>query len=148
VGRPFGMSGIEIAGIVLGALPILFSALDGYRNSISRIGQGFRRRKTIEKLARALRMQRQTLLAIIKQIILESGCESLPTQDSEISSFLKEQETKARVSNYLGDENDAAFEDAVAQCFDSVSRVTARVASYVPTLKVNLSPHLSPHLSL
>jgi hypothetical protein len=141
------MSGIEVAGFVLGVLPILFSALDGYRKSISRIGQGFRKRKTIEKLARALRMQRQTLLAIIKQILLESGCKSLPAEDSEIASFLNEQQTKELVSDYLGHENDAAFEDAVSQCFDSVQRVTARVAYYVPTLKVYLSHNLSPYLS-
>jgi hypothetical protein len=130
------MSGIEIAGIVLGALPILFGALDGYRESISRIGQGIRKRKTIEKLARALHMQTQTILAIVKQILLESGCGPLTADDSEIANVLREPATKEFVSAYLGPDNDSAFENAVSQCFESVKRVTARIIRYVPNLKV------------
>ena len=130
------MSGIEIAGIVLGALPILFEALDGYRGSINRISQGVRKRKYVEKLARALRMQRQTLESILKIVLLESGCESLPAADEHIRDCLNDPSNKARVKDYLGVQNDLAFQDAVTDCFESVHRATLRVAAYVPLVKV------------
>lgn len=130
------MSGIEIAGIILGALPILFAALDGYKDSINRLGQGFRKRKAVEKLARALRMQKQTLETIVKLILLESGCESLLLEEAQIRETLIDQLNKDRVKEYLGPQNDLTFSDAITECFDSVQRVTSRIATYVPSLKV------------
>jgi hypothetical protein len=130
------MSGIEIAGIILGALPILFEALDGYKDGINRLGQGFRKRKAVEKLARALRMQKQTLESIVKLILLESGCESLPLEEAQISEFLVDQLNEDRVKDYLGPQNDLTFRDAITECFDSVQRATSRIATYVPSLKV------------
>lgn len=130
------MSGIEIAGIVLGVLPILFKALDGYKDSVNRLGQGFRKRKVVEKLARALRMQKQTLENIVKLILLESGCDSLPQEEAHISGFLIDQSNKDRIRDYLGPQNDLTFSDALTECFDSVQRATSRIATYVPSLKV------------
>ena len=130
------MSGFEIAGIVLGALPILFQALDSYRGSFTRISQGIRKRKYVEKLARALRMQRQTLESIVKIVLLESGCDTLPADDADICDSLNDQSNQDHVRNYLGEENDVVFQDAIANCFASVHRATLRVATYVPSLKV------------
>ena len=130
------MSGIEIAGIVLGALPVIFEALDGYKNSVTRVGMGIRKRKYVDKLSRALREQNQTLEAIVQFVLQESGYEMLLSEQVDIAEFLQDQSAKDRVRDYLGDQYDRAFIDAVTECCGSVQRALSKVATYVPSLKV------------
>ena len=135
------MSGIEIAGIVLGALPVVFGTLDGYAAAMARIRRGLRKRKYVESLVRSLQMQKQTLEMIVKIVLVESGCHSSPPEDGEMVEFLKGQSVKECVKDYLGEQKDLAFIGAITECSESLYRAICKVAAYVPSLKVFPDAH-------
>lgn len=129
------MSGIEIAGLVLGALPILFTALDAYKRDSSRLKSGFRKREHVKKLARALRMQAQILDALIKNILLQSGCD-LPPDPTELHSALSQRSIRETVDDHLGPKNVLVLTEALEDCLGCLRGTTAKVAGLVPSLKV------------
>src|SRR6266536_2879170 len=103
------MSGIEAAGLLLGALPILFAAVDFSKDGIRRTGAAFRKRKYVEKLARALLLQQQILEETVKSVIIASGCEDIWRLDDDPLGYLKDESVREEVLDYLGAKNDAAF---------------------------------------
>ena len=52
---------MEVAGIVLGAIPIVITALQCYKDTIKLGGRLFKRKKHVEKLIRALTEQKGAL---------------------------------------------------------------------------------------
>ena len=69
------MSGVEAAGFVLAAVPIVLQLLGQYKDGLDRTAVLFRRRKHVEKLSHALLLQRALLGANLKSLLLESGIE-------------------------------------------------------------------------
>jgi len=130
------MSGVEVVGLLLGAIPLLFPVLDHYKSGLSRIGAGFRKRKHIEKLVRALRLQQQTLVEILKSVLLSSGCGDLPDDQAEFRALLARGDVQEDIMDYLGKENHTAFLDALEECSTSLQQVTKKIAGVVPGLKV------------
>lgn len=132
------MSGFEIAGVVLGALPILFEAIDWYKNSIHRAGVAFRRRKHVDKLARALLLQKQTLEETVKSIIVASGCEDIWRLEDDPLGYLNDENVQSYIGRYLGS-NDSAFIEIIKQSNDVVKEIARNIAGLVPSYKVRLS---------
>ncbi|KAH8686130.1 hypothetical protein BGZ60DRAFT_396930 [Tricladium varicosporioides] len=129
------MSGIEVAGLVLGALPILFAAVDFSKDGIHRVGAAFRRKKYVEKLARALLLQQQILEETVKSLLMASGCEDVWRFDQDPLSYLKNPTVREDVLDYLGTKNDAAFAGALQQSSDIVKRIAKNIAGLVPAFK-------------
>ncbi|KAL9616862.1 MAG: hypothetical protein Q9160_008318 [Pyrenula sp. 1 TL-2023] len=72
------MSGIEVAGLVLGAIPILLAVIDSSKHGMRRFEGLFNKRAVIKKLASALAMQKQLLEENVKFIVASSGCDDSP----------------------------------------------------------------------
>ena len=138
------MSGIEVAGLVLGALPILFAAVDFPRDGFSRVGLAFHKRKSVEKLARALLLQQQTLEETVRSVIIASGCEEPWRLDDDPYGYLSDQSVREQVMDYFGVKNDAAFTGALDQSNRIVRKIAKNITGLVPSFKVcPLNSHLN-----
>lgn len=133
------MSGFEVAGVVLGALPILFLAVDESKKGIARGALFFRKRRYVEKLALALLTHKQHLTEILKSILLGSGCNDLVALEHDPVGYLKDESITDQVLDYLGEETFAACSGLVQQCYVTVKRVAMKIAGLVPTIQVRLS---------
>ncbi|KAH8812883.1 hypothetical protein F5884DRAFT_317909 [Xylogone sp. PMI_703] len=129
------MSGIEVAGLLLGALPILFSAVDFSKDSLSRIGLAFKKRKNVEKLARALLLQQQFLEETVKSVVIASGCEDVWRLDDDPYGYLNDESVREEVLDYLGVKNDAAFTGALEQSSQIVRKIAKNITGLVPAFK-------------
>lgn len=77
------MSGFEIVGVTLGVLPVVLHSVDVYKDSIHRVGTTIRKRKYVEKLARALLLQQQILEETVKSVVLACGCEDVSALEED-----------------------------------------------------------------
>ena len=130
------MSGFEVAGVVLGALPILFAAVDFSKKNIGRGAVFFRKRRYVEKLALALLSQRQHLVEIIRSILNKSGCEDLSRLESDPIGYLKDDTVQGQVLDYLGEENFTALGGLILRCQDIIKLVAIKTANLVPSIQV------------
>ena len=69
------MSGFEVAGLVLGAFPIVISALKSYEEVARRMGFWFEIRSEYQKCYRELRFHRVTFTRNLKQLLLPLGAD-------------------------------------------------------------------------
>ncbi|PIG89847.1 hypothetical protein AARAC_005881 [Aspergillus arachidicola] len=129
------MSGIEVVGVVLSAIPLIISALDCYKTTSQRIKFMAKKELLLNQLIQSLEEQKfyfQTDICLAlkethleeKQIISlieERGLNSF--QDPDISDALKE---------YLGD-GFALYTNAVARCEHILSDIVANISGLVET---------------
>ncbi|GAB1316325.1 hypothetical protein MFIFM68171_06535 [Madurella fahalii] len=128
------MSGFEVAGVVLGALLILISAVEWSKKGIARGIIFFRKRRYVEKLALALLSQRQHLSEIIKSILIRSGCKEVSRLEDDPIGYLKDDAIRDQVLDYLGEENFAAFSGLILHCRQIIKGVAMKTAGLVPTI--------------
>ncbi|TPX12467.1 uncharacterized protein E0L32_006879 [Thyridium curvatum] len=124
---------MEVAGIALGVLPILLRSVDVYKESIRRVGTTIRKRKHIEKLARALLLQQQILEETVKSIILASGCDNVQELDEDPFAFFSDDDVREQVEEYLGSKNSIAFVGLLTANNESVKKVARNISGLVPS---------------
>ncbi|KAK3314333.1 hypothetical protein B0H66DRAFT_483219 [Apodospora peruviana] len=129
------MTGFEIAGVVLGALPILFSAVDWSKRGIGKGAIFFRKRRSVEKLALALLSQRQHLTEIIRSILAGSGCEDLSRLEDDPVEYLMDEAIQEQVLDYLGEETFAALQGQLDHCHETIKLLAIKVAGLVPSIQ-------------
>ncbi|KAL9615829.1 MAG: hypothetical protein Q9160_009227 [Pyrenula sp. 1 TL-2023] len=130
------MSGLEVVGVILGAIPILVEGLKVYRSGLKTVGRGFRKRKTIEKLSRALLLQQGTLEELLKQVLIKSGHE-LPADFAfgvNALSILSDTSVQDNIVDYLGTNFDA-FMDTIKECYAIFQKLVTKTATMVPSVK-------------
>jgi hypothetical protein len=132
------MSGIEIAGLVLGALPLVLKSVDAYRDGFRRIAITFNKRQHVAKLARALRLQKHTLEELIKSVILSSGFEDGLGLDDDPVSYLNNADVQERVEEYLGPKNTSFLIEELESNMEAVGNVARRISGLVPGVLVNI----------
>jgi len=130
------MSGIEVAGLLLGALPILFTAVDLAKESIQKGRVFFRKRVYVEKLAYAVLLQQQTLAETVRSLLIRSGCEAVSSLDDDPVGYLNDESVRNQVLDYLGPQNDAAFTGALKQSNDIVKKIARNIAGLVSAVTV------------
>ena len=123
------MSGFEVAGVVLGALPLIVAAVDLSKENYKYF---FRKRKYVEKLALALRFQQQHMVEITRSILISSGCEDVYRLDSDPVAYLSDDAVQAQVLDYLGEDNFAVFAESIQDCHQTVKEVAANMAGLLP----------------
>ncbi|KAI7778761.1 hypothetical protein LA080_001828 [Diaporthe eres] len=126
------MSGIEVAGLVLGALPLVLKSVDAYRGGFRRFGTTFNKRKHVEKLARALLLQQRTLEELIKSVVLASGCEDVLALDDDPVGYLKNPDVQEQVEEYLGPKSTSFLVDELEVNSEAVGKVARRISGLVP----------------
>lgn len=141
------MSGIEVAGLVLGAVPILIKAIDSYKSGIKKLKSGFKKRKVIEKLGRALRYQKSIIETITRNVLVQSGCDNAAgANDAQLRTLLQDKQIQEMVDDFLGADNAQVFSDALVDCMADISHATIGLASLVPALA--LVKVMFPRLSI
>ena len=133
------MSGFEIVGIALGVLPIVLQSVDVYKDSIRRVGTTIRKRKHVEKLARALLLQQQILEETVKSVVLACGCENVGALEETPFEYFGSEEVRERVEEYLGAKNSVAFVGLLTANNDVVKKVAKNISGLVPAHQVRLS---------
>ena len=126
------MSGLEIAGIVLGSVPILIEGLRIYKSSLKTIGKGFRKRKTVEKLSRSLMQQRDILEELLKQMLLSSGCSVPSNLEESFQTILCQEDIDESVADYLGKSYDNVIY-WIRECSDVLAGLAQKVARLTPS---------------
>lgn len=136
------MSGIEVAGLVLGVLPLVLKSVDAYKNGLDtrgRFGTVFKKRKHVEKLARALLHQQSLLEQLIKSIALESGCEgflALQILDENPILYLENTDVQEQVEQYLGPTNSTLLMKELQLVSETVRKIARAISGLVPSTKV------------
>ena len=130
------MSGFEIVGIALGVLPIVLHSVDVYKDSIRRVGTTIRKRKHVEKLARALLLQQQILEETVKSVVLACGCENVGALEETPFEYFSDEDVRERVEDYLGPKNSITFIGLLTANNDIVKRVAKNISGLVPVYQV------------
>ena len=130
------MSGFEVVGIALGVLPIVLRSIDEYKDSIRRVGTTIRKRKYVEKLARALLLQQQMLEETVKSVILACGCENVGALEEDPFGYFSNEDVRERVEDFLGPKNSTAFVGLLIANNDVVKKVAENIAGLVPAHQV------------
>lgn len=133
------MSGIEVAGLVLGALPLVLKSVDAYRDGFRRFGTTFKKRRHVEKLARALLLQQQTLEELIKSVVLASGCEDVLALDDDPVGYLKDPDVQEQVEEFLGPKSTSLLVYELEFNSEAVRKVAKRIAGLVPGGQVSIT---------
>lgn len=132
------MSGIEVAGLVLGALPILLKAVEQYRGTIQAGVRFFRKRKYVERLASALLFQQGTLIEVLRNLLINSGCSDVARLDVAPFEYLKNSRIQEHLHDYLGAEIDAALTSTLQQSLITVRRIASNISGLVVTTNVGI----------
>ena len=132
------MSGFEIVGIALGVLPIVLQSVDVYKDSIRRVGTTIRKRKHVEKLARALLLQQQILEETVKSVVLACGCENVGALEESPFEYFGSEEVRERVEEYLGAKNSIAFVGLLTANNDVVKKVAKNISGLLPAHQVEI----------
>ena len=131
------MSGFEVLGIALGVLPIVLQSVDVYKDSIRRVGTTIRKRKYVEKLARALLLHQQILEETVKSVVLAGGCENISALEEDPIGYFNNEDVQERVEDYLGPKNSIAFVGLLHANNDTVKKVAKNISGLIPAHQVN-----------
>jgi hypothetical protein len=101
------MSGFEVAGIVLGALPIVLGALSAYKQG-NGVAALVKYRGLIEKLVRQIESHKLAFYLDVLELLRQAGvpgvinCDCGDPSEEQLLCILQEAETDAYVHKYLG----------------------------------------------
>lgn len=108
------MSGIEIAGLVLAVLPLVISALEGYKEGRSPIKTfAWKWRFELESLIRCLKEQRWFFRNSIHVLLQTAGANQEESAGTDALVLLAEPESRESLTNYLRDAETLEFFDGV-----------------------------------
>jgi hypothetical protein len=131
------VTGVETAGLVLAAIPLLLPLLDVYKNGMKRTGVFFRRKKHIEKLSKALLTQRVLLTENVRTLLLRVEVDDIPEKPVELFELLNgNNEVRERIEHFLGKEAYASYIDAVSSSERVVRRLLTGFKAFNPILSV------------
>ena len=139
------LTGVEVAGLVLAVLPLLLPLLDEYKDGMKRTAIFFKRKKHVDKLAKALLTQRVLLAENVRTLLLRVEVDNIPEKPAELFQLLHgNDEIKHRIEQYLGKEAYTSYIDAVSSSERVVRRLIKGIDSFIPLLHVCPPPHGAP----
>ncbi|KAF3078898.1 hypothetical protein TWF706_003668 [Orbilia oligospora] len=125
---------MEVAGLVLGALP-LYGSVRVYRDTSKTINRILRKRIYVDELVNALILLEGTLKLLVKSLLQDSGCESAWNFEHDPFECLKDQDVKQQLQEHLGPEMEAAFASTMEQIYDVIRRMAKSIGGVIPELK-------------
>ena len=100
------MSGIEVAGIVLGALPLVISALENYKAGKGAMSSILKWKGHLDHLIFQLKVQHKTFYLHISTLLLDAGVGEIDDKrdltENECASILRDAKTGYELKKYLG----------------------------------------------
>jgi hypothetical protein len=132
------MSGVEVAGIVLGVIPLLIAFLDRYKDGLSRTTVLFRRRKHVDKLIHALLEQQVLLEANVKLLLQKIDLDEDPQTTEELLDVLRDPQVVHQVESYLGPKAYVSYIRAISECERLVGEVAKNIEGLCPVSDVSV----------
>ncbi|KAL3476579.1 hypothetical protein BJX99DRAFT_270394 [Aspergillus californicus] len=127
------MSGLEVAGVVLGAIPVVITAIDLYRQRQMRIA--FRSKEPyILRFIQALKAQQYLLQHDIEQILDGAGVDYDTSSNQITPSVFNDSAVRDAVNGYLG-KNAGVYFDAVQLCHMVLVEVVGGIEGLGPVSK-------------
>lgn len=132
------MSGFEVVGVVLGAIPLIISALDHYKATSQRIKFMIKKELLLNQLMESLEEQRfffQTDICLaLKETHLEEK-QIIALMDEQGLNLFQDPEIAGALEDYLG-EGFALYTNAVARCQHILNDIVANISGLVSTVQV------------
>lgn len=130
---------MEAAGVVLGAIPIVITALKCYKDTIRLGGRLFKRKKHIEKLIRTLNEQKGALEQNLEWLSKAIGepCDRIEELD------LEDELVRETMIEYLGSSGSRSFALALKDAQKTVSSIIRNIKGLLPDKIVRMTPPLS-----
>lgn len=132
------MSGLEVVGVVLGAIPLIISALDHYKVTSQRIKLMAKKEILLNQLIESLEEQRfffQTDICLaLKETHLEER-QIIELMDEQGLNLFQDAEIADALKEYLG-EGFALYTNAVARCQHILRDIVANISGLVSTVQV------------
>lgn len=124
------MSGLEIVGVVLGAIPIAIAAIETYRERQNRIK--FRNKAPfIMKLISSLKAQHWILLSDIQRTLNNAGVEYDRSTSQLSPAIFQDPDIAEAVDEYLGEDRDIYY-DAVQRCHRVLAELIGSIEGLDP----------------
>ncbi|KAI1151728.1 hypothetical protein F4825DRAFT_421934 [Nemania diffusa] len=124
------MSGFEIAGIVLGAIPLLISALEHYKAGHGSLAALYKYRGQLEILLDRLRDQRTSFYFDILQLLRDAEIEEVEDRtditEEDCLLILLNEKTGTRLQVYLGSHH-AAFLDVLRRYEECMRKIANKL---------------------
>ena len=127
------MSGIEVASLILGVLPVLFAAVDIPKDGFQRALLAFRKRIYVRKLAHALLLHKQTIAENMKLLATASGCDDIWLVDDDPLGYLNDKRIQEQILDYLGTENHAAIVGILEQSCETTKKIARNITGLLPS---------------
>ncbi|KAI0968602.1 hypothetical protein F4678DRAFT_442296 [Xylaria arbuscula] len=122
------MSGLEVAGLVLGAVPLLISALEHYSDGLSTLKKWRRYEHELRSLVRNLDTERVKLQNVCEKLLVgivsESQIEAMIKEP--LGGLWKEEKTQGRIHSRLW-EGYSLFEDTITDIKRAVDEMNKRI---------------------
>ncbi|KAM0804394.1 hypothetical protein BDR22DRAFT_960035 [Usnea florida] len=119
---------MEVAGVVLGAIPIVIAALQCYKDTIKIGGRLFKRKKHVEKLIRALNEQKGALEQNLEWLskAIDEPCDRIEELD------LEDEDIREAMMGYLGSGGSTSFALAMTNAQKTISNVIRNIKGLLP----------------
>ena len=126
---------MEVAGVVLGAIPIVIAALQCYKDTIKLGGRLFKRKKHVEKLIRALTEQKGALEQNLEWLskAIDEPCDRVEELD------LENEHVRDAMMGYLGSSGLTSFALALTSAQTTVSNIIRNIKGLLPDKTVSMT---------
>ena len=126
---------MEVAGVVLGAIPIVIAALQCYKDTIKLGGRLFKRKKHVEKLIRALTEQKGALEQNLEWLskAIDEPCDRIEELD------LEDEHVREAMMEYLGSSGSRSFAMALTNAQTTVSSIIRNIKGLLPDEIVSMT---------
>ncbi|KAF3280599.1 hypothetical protein TWF970_002812 [Orbilia oligospora] len=126
---------MEVAGVVLGALPIIYGAVQVYKDGKKGGTRFFQKRNGVKKLANSLLFHKGTLTEVVRKLLISSGCDDAGDLDENPFDFLKDPDIQNQLHDYLGAETELVFATKLNEACKTIQKIARSIAGLVPGLK-------------
>ena len=126
---------MEVAGVVLGAIPIVIAALQCYKDTIKLGGRLFKRKKHVEKLIRALTEQKGALEQNLEWLskAIDEPCDRTENLD------LEDEDIWEAMMGYLGSSGSTSFALALTNAQKTISNIIRNIKGLLPDKTVSMT---------
>ncbi|KAK6351858.1 hypothetical protein TWF718_005003 [Orbilia javanica] len=126
---------MEVAGLVLGALPIIYGAVQVYKDGKKGGNRFFQKRHGVKKLANSLLFHKGTLTEVVRKLLISSGCDDVLDLDENPFDYLMDPDIQGQLHDYLGAETGEVFVIKLGEACKNIQKITRSIAGLVPGVK-------------
>ncbi|KAJ6257577.1 hypothetical protein Dda_7362 [Drechslerella dactyloides] len=127
---------MEVAGLVLGAIPILITAVEGYKKTSRFAKLAIGKRACIRNLANALSEHRVILVEVLWKLHRDSGAKTITHADQELLKSLDDTAIQRHFREYLGEDTYVALIGKLDRSRTTISVIAKYIATLVAGLEV------------